>query len=206
MYKGSNVIILAAYAKNRLIANEDGIPWKNDPECRELVKKDIDDLRKKIFDSSVILGRKTYEEICEIPNDPIANIWRARVVVMSRNRNYQIKKKHDFNVRRATNLEEALSKTAMQPIYILGGGEIYKEALNVEGLVDRIDITKINKSYEEKYQENNDEENGGNNLLVRFPTLGLKNWIRIRNETFFQRNVNLASFESYIKRENRHYC
>ena len=93
MYNGSQVIILAAHAKHRLIANESGIPWKDDPRFDELITRDIGLLRQKIQDSSVVLGRKTYEVICAIPTDPIQNNWNARVVVMTRDPDFAVEKR-----------------------------------------------------------------------------------------------------------------
>ncbi|MAG60219.1 hypothetical protein CL619_00380 [archaeon] len=145
MYKNSKIILLAAYANNRLIGNEQGIPWKNDPDCVELVESDISRLRSMIQGSTVILGRKTYEEICEIPSDPIENAWNAQVIVMSRDPAYKVR--HPERARSANSLDNALESALFQPIYILGGTEVYNEFLNVDGLVDRMELTVIDRDY-----------------------------------------------------------
>ena len=145
MYKGSKVILIAAYAANRLIGDKQGnIPWKNDPDCTGLVENDISRLRLMIKGSAVIVGRKTYEDISEIPRDPIKHNWNAQVIVMSRDPNYQVQHEIAMN---AVSLDDALSRVIDAPICVLGGAEIYSEFLNREGLVDLMELTVIDRDY-----------------------------------------------------------
>jgi dihydrofolate reductase len=138
------VVIYAAFAKERLIATKKGVPWKKDQMCRDIVDEDISRLFGKIAGSSVIIGRKTYEEIAALESDPITNAWNAQVIVMSRDPNYQVR--HE-QVRTAISLDEALEKSDSIKISILGGAEVYQTALDHEELVDFLELTLIHRDY-----------------------------------------------------------
>ncbi len=183
MYNETPVILIAAYAGNRLIGNQDGIPWKNDLDCSELVEHDISRLRKMIQGSSVIVGRKTYEDICEIPSDPIRNNWNAQVIVMSRDPNYRVKHEVAMN---AYSLDDALSRASDKPICILGGAEVYEEFLSRKGLVDRMELTTIEKNYGKKG--------------VCFPEFAFNDW-RMSNSKIMLTSSNVRyRFLSYERR------
>ena len=114
-----------------------------------------------IRNSTVIVGRKTYEEISNILSDPIARIWNAQVIVMSRDPDYQVRHQQ---AKSATSLDDALSKARFQPICVLGGAEIYREVLACENLVDRMELTEIDRNYGEEG--------------VCFPEFNLDDWNR----------------------------
>lgn len=147
MYEGKEVTIFAAFANDQLIANYRGIPWKKDPKCQDIVRDDMRRLFGLISGTSIILGRRTYEEIAAFESDPITNAWNAQVVVMSRDLKYQAS--HD-NVLVVNSLDEALEKSENVKISILGGAEVYQAALDQDELVDLLNFTIINKDYNPK--------------------------------------------------------
>ncbi len=183
MYKESQVILIAAYAANRLFATHEGIPWKNDPDCCELVRDDIRHLREKIKWRSVIMGRKTYEEISAVPGDPILTKWNSQIVVMSRDPMFETKHKCAAKV---SSLEEALERCSFLPICILGGLEVYQESLRYDWLVDRMELTVIDKDF------------GSDGLC--FPPFSQNDWNLVNNEARRTSSGVNYSFVSYERR------
>lgn len=173
MYRGAEVIIAAAYAHGRIIGTDEGIPWKQDLDCQELVTEDIKRLRKLIQGSSVIVGRKTYEEICQVPSDPIEQKWSAEVLVLSRNPRFY--PRH----RCATvchTLGKALDFASQEKIVIFGGAEVYNTVLERGDLVDRIELTTIEKVFQTK------------KVTVKFPEFPLHTW----QMTSYEENMTSA--------------
>ena len=117
-----------------------GIGSKN--ELLIHIPEDMKFFKQQTDDSVVIMGRKTYDSL---PNKPLPN--RTNIVITS---NTSLKstgqtifssieyiKNWLFNKRDATRDNEN--------IYIIGGGEIYKELLPY---CDKVYLTKVFKTYE----------------------------------------------------------
>jgi len=104
------VSLVAAMAENRVIGRGGGLPW-NLPDDQKHFKR-------LTLDHTVIMGRKTFEEI----NRPLAN---RRNVVVSRNPAFQ-----PPGVTVVPNLAEALALGATESeVFVIGGAEIYRLAL-----------------------------------------------------------------------------
>lgn len=119
------ISLIVAMSKNRVIGNNNQIPW-NEPE-------DMKYFRKVTTGKAVIMGRKTFESI--------GKVLPGRLnIVLSRTD----KKSEDPNLIYAKDTSEAIGialQNSKEPI-IIGGSEIYKIAFN---LVDRMYITVINR-------------------------------------------------------------
>ena len=118
----SPIVIIAAMAKNRVIGHNNTIPWK--------LPEDMINFKKMTEGSNIIMGRKTWESL---PNKPLIN---RNNFVITRQDNYKAPGAIVFN-----NLKDALAYLDETRVtYIIGGAEIYKEALP---LADRLFITDI---------------------------------------------------------------
>lgn len=128
----------------------------------------------------VVLGRKNYESIPE-KYRPLANRENA---VLTRNKSYQAEGAKIYH-----SLSECLkcySEEEERTIFIIGGGEIYRQAMELD-VVDEMYITHINKKY---------------NADTFFPEFELNNWnteIILNHESD---EKNEAGFEvvKYIKK------
>ena len=104
------VSLVLAMSENRVIGRDGGLPWH--------LPKDLQHFKKLTVDHTVIMGRKTFDEI----KHPLDN---RRNVVVSRN--------PDFQPRGATvvpSLDEALALGATErEVFVIGGGEIFRLAL-----------------------------------------------------------------------------
>ena len=122
------ISIIAAAALNGVIGSDGRIPW-NIPE-------DMAYFRNITYGGAVIMGRRTYDEICR----PLAG--RLNIVVTS-DKNY---KKDGISV--ADSLAKAVGiakNSGKENIFLCGGARIYREGIDI---ADRIYLTVINKDYE----------------------------------------------------------
>ncbi len=111
---------------------------------------------------TIIMGRKTYDSL---PNGALPN---RRNIVISR----QLKSLKDAEV--YSDIDEALKATSDEDIvYILGGGEIYKETFP---RADELHITLVHKSYPE--------------ADTRFPEWKLTDWNILKQEQICQDEKN----------------
>jgi dihydrofolate reductase len=120
------VSLVLAMAENRVIGRGGGLPWH--------LPKDLQHFKRLTVDHTVIMGRKTFEEI----KQPLAN---RRNVVISRNPGF-----HPRGVTLVPTLEEALALGATEDeVFIIGGGEIFRLALP---RADRLYLTVVHANVE----------------------------------------------------------
>jgi dihydrofolate reductase len=104
------VSLVAAMSENRVIGRNGKLPWK--------LPKDLARFKKLTVDHTVIMGRKTFDEI----KRPLDN---RRNVVITRNHAFQ---PHGVTV--VPSLDEALALGATErEVFVIGGGEIITLAL-----------------------------------------------------------------------------
>lgn len=117
--------IVAAHDPNLVIGKEGGLPWRY-PE-------DLKHFKKTTMGHTIIMGRGVFEELHEIPLPGRTNI------VLSTTKTYG-------NTITCTSLDEALeTESDKDEVFIIGGGVLYKEALDI---ADKMIITEIHKEYE----------------------------------------------------------
>lgn len=123
------ISIIAAIGKNNELGKGNRLLWQ--------IPADMKHFRELTFGHTVVMGRKTFESI----GRPLPS---RKNIVITRDKNYN---KTDFShgVNVTHSLEEALkiSRTTLdinEEIFVIGGAEIYKQALSV---VDKLYITHI---------------------------------------------------------------
>ena len=120
------VSLVAAMSENRVIGRQGGLPWR--------LPRDLAHFKKLTLDHTVIMGRKTFEEV----RRPLAN---RRNVVITRHREFR---PHGVTV--VPSLEEALALGATErEVFVIGGGEIYRLALP---RADRLYLTVVHAQVE----------------------------------------------------------
>ncbi len=160
------ISIIVAMSKNRTIGSNGMLPWH--------LPADLKHFRNLTLDHTVIMGRKTYESI----GKPLP---RRRCIVISRNTAY---KDHGCSV--VHSLEEALESTKDQEeVFVIGGGEIYDQALH---LTDTIYMTVIDKEFDGD---------------VTFDPLLESEWQETERKNFSadDKNIFPYSFITYKRRE-----
>ena len=96
------------------------------------LKKDFAHFKAVTMNHPIIMGRKTHESI--------GRVLQGRTnIVITRDKNYSTPGSHVVN-----SLEAALktAKAEAGEIFIIGGGEIFKQALE-QNVVDKLYVTKV---------------------------------------------------------------
>lgn len=156
--------LIAAISLNNVIGKNNTLPWaKPWPE-------DLKRFRKLTTNTSIIMGRKTFESIGRaLPN-------RQNIVISS-------KHQQDNDVIYASSLEDAFSK-AEKEICIIGGASVYKQAMQLAKQDDTIDLTIIPESI------------SGDNI-VSFPDID-QTWILENKEVCDDGRVILQYTKAYV--------
>lgn len=113
--------LIVAMDQNGVIGRGGVLPWH--------LAADLARFKKLTMGHTLVMGRKTYESIgCPLPG--------RTSIVMTRQKNYQ-----PPGVEVASDLSEALSRNlAKDDVFIIGGGDIYRQALSQ---VDRVYLTRV---------------------------------------------------------------
>lgn len=150
-------------SENRVIGNNNELIWK--------LSSDLKRFKELTTNNTVVMGRKTYESI----GRPLPN---RRNIIISRQPDYLV---DDCEI--VSSLEEALLLTNSD-CFIIGGGEIYKQSLEI---VDKIYLTLVHKEFEGD---------------TKFPELN-KEWIEVSRANFDsdEKNEYNYSFIEYDRYE-----
>lgn len=122
------ISIIAAIGKNRELGKDNKLLWH--------IAKDFQRFKKLTLNSVVIMGRKTFESI----GKPLPN--RINIII-TRNRSWT-----PLGCTVCHSLEEGLveAKKFNKEIFIIGGGEIYKQGLKY---ADKLYLTLVIQEYPE---------------------------------------------------------
>lgn len=105
-----NLTIVVATDRQHGIGIRNALPWK--------LPEDLAFFKRTTTGHPIIMGRKTFDSIGRaLPN--------RRNIVITRNRDWQ----HD-GVEAVTSLAEAIALVGAEAAFIIGGGQIYVEALS----------------------------------------------------------------------------
>ncbi len=119
-------IIIAAVSLNNVIGKNGSIPWHS--------KEDFKHFKNTTMGCPLIMGRKTFDSL----GKPLPG--RDHLIV-TRNKNYNPQFER---VKCFLSVADAIShceKVKPEKLFIIGGGEIYKEALN---FADKLIISRMN--------------------------------------------------------------
>ncbi len=125
------ISIIVAVAQNNVIGKDNKLIWH--------MPEDLKFFKEKTLGHCVITGRKNYESIPQ-KFRPLPN--RTNIVI-TRQKNYNA-----FGAIVVSSLHEAIEKaeqTGDEEIFIMGGGEIFKQSIH---LTDRIYLTKIHHPFD----------------------------------------------------------
>lgn len=166
------ISLIAAVAKNGVIGGGNTLLWD--------IPEDMKHFRDKTRGHTVIMGRKTYESI----GNPLPN---RKNIVITRDKTYL---RHGVDVvnslneaLRLANLEQGKEFEENQEeveVFVIGGGEIYKQAMEK---ANKLYITEIYKDFE------------GDTL---FPTIDKDIWKETRREDYPSEPIPF-SFVEYRK-------
>jgi len=146
------VSLIVAVAENNVIGKDNTLIWH--------LPKDMQFFKQTTLNHHIITGRKNYISIPE-KFRPLANRTN---IVLTRQNNFT-----EENCVIHNSLEAAIEfakKNNETEVFIIGGGQIYKEALD-KGLVDKMYITHVHHTFE------------GDTF---FPEVNIEKWKKISEE------------------------
>ena len=158
---------IVAASENNIIGVKNGLPWR--------LPDDFKYFKNKTWGMPVIMGRATFESLKkDLPG-------RLNVVLT---------KKKDWkadNVVVAHTIDEAIDKakdSGSKEIFIIGGGEIFRETLHMVG---RVYLTRVHTTVEGD---------------TTYPELNPAEWTQIKAETFpaDERNNYSYTFEMWERK------
>jgi len=123
----STISIIVAADENNAIGKDNHMLYH--------LPNDLKYFKKVTEEHPVIMGRKTFESL------PQGALPKRRNIVISRNKNLHLEK-----AELVSSLSEAIELCKGEnEIFVIGGGEIYKEAINI---ADKLYITRVHHKYE----------------------------------------------------------
>ena len=160
------IILIAAVAENNALGKNNDLLWH--------LPNDFKHFKETTVGHHIIMGRKTFESFPK----PLPN---RKHVIITRQKNYNYE---DCIV--VSNLEKAISVCPPnQDIYIIGGGEIYKQSIL---FADKLTITKVHHSFDAD---------------VFFPEIDLAIW-QLTSQTFHpkdEKHLFDYSFQTFVKKK-----
>jgi dihydrofolate reductase len=159
------ITIIAAIAENNALGKDNQLIW--------YLPADLKRFKKVTLNHHIIMGRKTFESL----EKPLPN---RTTIIITRNKNFNAEGCIVVN-----SLQEALnaSKEDENP-YILGGAEIYTQAIKI---ADKLDLTFVHHTFEAD---------------AFFPKIDLNIWQEETRENFEadENNKYNYSFVTYLKK------
>ena len=164
------ISLIVAFSKNRAIGLDNKMLWR--------LSDDFKNYKKITMGHCLIMGRKTFESI----GKPLPG---RTSIIITRNKSYQAPER----VHITHSLDEAinLAKTlGDEECFINGGGEIYKQSLD---LIDKVYLTRVD--CEIKHAD------------AFFPEIDFSSWSKIGGFDFSadEKNDHNWSFSTYIRNE-----
>ncbi|WP_440122760.1 dihydrofolate reductase [Tenacibaculum sp. Ill] len=160
------ITLIAAIAKNNALGKDNDLIWH--------LPADLKRFKKVTTGHPILMGRNTFESI----GKPLPN---RTSIIITRNKNYFID-----GCLIANSIEQAIELAEGKDAFIIGGAQIYKEALE-QSLVDRLDITVLHHEFEAD---------------AFFPKIDMNVWKEVAREDFKadEKNKYDYSFVSYERR------
>ena len=156
--------LIAAVSDNGVIGQGNDLPWK--------IREDLQFFKNMTVNMTIIMGRKTF---LSLGLKPLPN--RQNILITRTN--------DIFNIESTNSLEDAI-KLANKDIFIIGGAQIYKEALD-KNLVDVMYLTHVHMECEIC------------NNTVMFPEYDKTQWKSVDIKTQVASNGTKISITKYTK-------
>ena len=126
------ISLIAAVDKNNAIGKDNKLLFH--------IKEDLLFFKETTINHIIIMGRKTFEALPGV-------LPLRKHIILTRDKNYTV---NDPQVKIKSSLKSLLEdlKDKDEEVFIIGGGEIFEQVME-SGIVDKIYLTKINKSVED---------------------------------------------------------
>jgi len=157
------IIMIVAASGNNVIGKDNDMLWR--------LPDDFKRFKALTTGHPIVMGRKTFESLPGIlPN-------RTHVIV-TRNQDYKVD-----GCEVESSLVEALVTRTEDDVFIIGGGEIYKQGME---LADKIELTRVHANFEGD---------------THFPEINLNEW-KLTGEEFHDSDLKHQysfTYQTYIR-------
>jgi len=116
----TEIVLVAAVARNGVIGRDNGLPWR--------LKADLAHFKRTTMGHPIVMGRKTWESL----GRPLPG---RRNIVVTRNADYRAEGAEVF-----TDIDTALAAAGTGTVCIIGGAELYRQVLD---RADRLVLTEV---------------------------------------------------------------
>ncbi len=158
------ISLIVAMNKDNVIGVDNKLPW--------YIPEDLKYFKQNTLGKPVIMGRKTFESIGKA-------LPERKNIVITRNADF-----HAQDITTVSSLNEAIGLTSAEPeVCIIGGGEIFKQALP---LANKLYITVV------KYRIKNP--------TTFFPNVDYDEWQLIKSTKLMTAAGIICCFSEYIKK------
>lgn len=120
------ITIIAAAGENNSLGKDNDLVWH--------LPDDFKRFKELTSGNYILMGRKTFETFPK----PLPN---RKHLIITRQDNYSVPE----NCFVFDTIQSAIDFTDNQDIWIIGGGEIYKQSMDI---VDRIELTRVHSDFE----------------------------------------------------------
>jgi dihydrofolate reductase len=125
----SRINIIVARARNGVIGNAGGMPWR--------LPEEMAHFKRTTMGHPIVMGRKTWESIVQTAGRPLPG---RRNIVVTRNAHYAAE-----GAEVVDSLPSALGRCTDEPeVFVIGGAELYAQALPV---ARRLIITELDADF-----------------------------------------------------------
>jgi dihydrofolate reductase len=154
------ITLIAACSENRVIGKDGTLIWH--------IPEDLKRFKKLTLGNPIVMGRKTYESIGK-------RLPGRTNIILSRDKNLRIDGCLVYN-----KISDILEIFEKNNIFVIGGGEIYKQFLDK---ADRIELTLIHKNFDGD---------------TYFPEIG-NNWqvVESQKSTFEDIDIDYISYQKF---------
>ena len=140
------ISVIAAVAENDVIGRDGALPWH--------LSRDLKKFKERTWGHTLLMGRKTWDSI----GRPLPG---RRSIVVTRQQGFAAP-----GAETAASLEQALALAADEEVFVIGGAEIYRQALP---LARRLLLTRVHAPVEGD---------------VSFPPVDWNRWRLVEEERF----------------------
>lgn len=126
--------MIVALDRNGGIGKDNKIPWQLPSDLKHFAK-----MTKGKGNNAIVMGRNTYNSIGRV-------LPRRSNIVLTRDTNFDIP--DIFSVSTFDNLLNHLGSTDFDDIWIIGGATLYRQFLEIPGLISQLYVTEIDEDFQ----------------------------------------------------------
>lgn len=126
--------MIVALDRNGGIGKDNKIPWQLPSDLKHFAK-----MTKGTGNNAIVMGRNTYNSIGRV-------LPRRSNIVLTRDTNFDIP--DIFSVSTFDNLLNHLGSTDFDDIWIIGGATLYRQFLEIPGLISQLYVTEIDEDFQ----------------------------------------------------------